>query len=65
LLDHLRSNAANNPPSEYGQALVNNNISKQTAHRYQALAAVPDEVMEAVMPANPAVWLKVWLKINV
>jgi hypothetical protein len=38
--------------SEFAEALTNNNISRQTAHRYQALAAVPDEVMEAAL-ADP------------
>jgi len=38
-----------NNKSPFAQALADNGISKQTAHRYQALAAVPNEVMEAAM----------------
>ena len=35
--------------SQFAEALTKNNISRQTAHRYQALAAVPDAVMEAAL----------------
>ena len=37
VLHEVRFDAETNPPSEYKQALVNINISRQTAHRYQAL----------------------------
>lgn len=41
-----------NPQSEFAQALTNNNINERAAQRYQALAAVPDAVMEAAL-ADP------------
>lgn len=38
-------------PSEFAQALRSTGISRQTAHRYQAVANVPDAVVREV-PAN-------------
>lgn len=41
--------------SEYAQALQTSGLSKQTAHRYQALARVPDAQFEAALrdPVKP------------
>jgi hypothetical protein len=36
------SNDATTEKSPYAEALTTNGISRQTAHRYRALAAVPD-----------------------
>lgn len=55
----VMSNDATRPPatqpSPYAETLSRTGISRQTAHRYQALASVPSETFEAAMrePAKP------------
>ena len=51
----VTSNRATQPRSEYASALERTGISKQTAHRYQQLARVPEPVFEAAMrdPVKP------------
>lgn len=43
------------PPSPYAQALADTGVSRQQAHRYQALADVPKETFEAALrePEKP------------
>lgn len=43
----VTSNGATQPQSQYAEALQRTGISRQTAHRYQALADVPMTVLEA------------------
>jgi len=40
-------------PSEFAQALRTTGICRQTAHRYQALANVPEAVIADASPAHP------------
>ena len=46
-------------PSEFAQALRSTGISRQTAHRYQALANVPVAVVEDALAAHGWISLKV------
>lgn len=51
----VTSHRATQPRSEYTQALQTSGLSKQTAHRYQALARVPAAQFEAALrdPVKP------------
>jgi hypothetical protein len=44
LMGHKSNDATRVGPSEYAKALTDNGISKQSAHRHQALAVVPRDV---------------------
>lgn len=44
----VASNVVTQPRSEYAAALESTGISRQSAHRYQQLAAVPKEQFERV-----------------
>lgn len=46
------SNDATTSPSPYAEALASNGMSRQTAHRYQALANVPQADFDAASRAN-------------
>jgi hypothetical protein len=45
VMGHKSNDATRVGPSEYAKALIDSGISKQSAHRYQAQAAVPPDVL--------------------